>query len=219
MLTLFLPVLLVFAAKVVDGRQPEAPHVVLIVADDLGWAEVSWNNRNVLTPNLEVKWIIYLQSYNLFIFYRAIIYLFIYRAINYLFTEPSFIYSFIYLQSYQLFIYLQSYHIFIYLQSYHLFIYLFTELSFIYLFTELSFIYLFTEMGTCGSFGSKGRVFTFCKVFFHKTASAQIGSFRSERFQCDAWPVEKLDKLTSLFPLCISLLPFVDVWNLWLLTC
>ena len=29
------------------------PHVVYILADDLGWNEVSWNNPGFLTPNLE----------------------------------------------------------------------------------------------------------------------------------------------------------------------
>ena len=31
----------------------EKPHVVYILADDLGWNEVSWNNPGFLTPNLE----------------------------------------------------------------------------------------------------------------------------------------------------------------------
>lgn len=29
------------------------PHIIFIVADDLGWNDVSWNNREMLTPNLE----------------------------------------------------------------------------------------------------------------------------------------------------------------------
>ena len=29
------------------------PHVVYILADDLGWNEVSWNNPGFFTPNLE----------------------------------------------------------------------------------------------------------------------------------------------------------------------
>jgi len=31
----------------------ERPHIVLIVADDLGWNEVSWNNPHFLTPHME----------------------------------------------------------------------------------------------------------------------------------------------------------------------
>ncbi|KAI8484767.1 hypothetical protein Bbelb_375300 [Branchiostoma belcheri] len=29
------------------------PHILLIVADDLGWSDVSWNNPNVVTPTLQ----------------------------------------------------------------------------------------------------------------------------------------------------------------------
>ena len=31
-----------------------SPNIILILADDLGWNEVSWNNPSFLTPNLEV---------------------------------------------------------------------------------------------------------------------------------------------------------------------
>ena len=30
------------------------PHIVILLADDLGWNEVSWNNPSLLTPNLEM---------------------------------------------------------------------------------------------------------------------------------------------------------------------
>ena len=30
------------------------PHIIVIVADDLGWDEVSWHNPAILTPNMEV---------------------------------------------------------------------------------------------------------------------------------------------------------------------
>ena len=46
------PVILLFIflfGSIVCGK----PHVVYILADDLGWNEVSWNNPGFLTPNLE----------------------------------------------------------------------------------------------------------------------------------------------------------------------
>ena len=36
-------------------RVSSAPNIILILADDLGWNEVSWNNPFFLTPNLEVR--------------------------------------------------------------------------------------------------------------------------------------------------------------------
>ena len=32
-----------------------SPNIILILADDLGWNEVSWHNPSFLTPNLEVE--------------------------------------------------------------------------------------------------------------------------------------------------------------------
>ncbi|XP_071529471.1 arylsulfatase B-like isoform X2 [Panulirus ornatus] len=32
---------------------PSQPHIILIVADDLGWNDVSWHNSQVVTPHLE----------------------------------------------------------------------------------------------------------------------------------------------------------------------
>ena len=29
------------------------PHIIVILADDLGWDEVSWHNPAILTPNME----------------------------------------------------------------------------------------------------------------------------------------------------------------------
>ena len=34
-----------------DGQKP---NIVVILADDLGWNEVSWNNDRFSTPNLQV---------------------------------------------------------------------------------------------------------------------------------------------------------------------
>ncbi|XP_066300736.1 arylsulfatase B-like isoform X1 [Branchiostoma lanceolatum] len=42
------------------------PHILLIVADDLGWSDVSWNNPYVLTPNLHTlatNGVIFNQTY------------------------------------------------------------------------------------------------------------------------------------------------------------
>ncbi|XP_064631744.1 uncharacterized protein LOC135490027 [Lineus longissimus] len=34
-------------------QKQQRPHVIFIVADDFGWNDVSWHNRNINTPNLE----------------------------------------------------------------------------------------------------------------------------------------------------------------------
>ncbi|KAA0186804.1 hypothetical protein HAZT_HAZT002128 [Hyalella azteca] len=49
----WLPVLallleLVFGAQ----KAPKPPHLILIVADDLGWNDVSWHNPEVISPHL-----------------------------------------------------------------------------------------------------------------------------------------------------------------------
>ena len=39
----------------IDGDKQidrERPHIILIVADDLGYNDVSWHNPDILTPNL-----------------------------------------------------------------------------------------------------------------------------------------------------------------------
>uniref|UniRef100_A0A131YPZ6 Arylsulfatase B n=1 Tax=Rhipicephalus appendiculatus TaxID=34631 RepID=A0A131YPZ6_RHIAP len=33
--------------------QSRPPHIVLVVADDMGWNDISWNNEKMYTPNLE----------------------------------------------------------------------------------------------------------------------------------------------------------------------
>ena len=38
--------------KLLQARR-SPPHIVILLADDLGWNEVSWNNPTFLTPNLE----------------------------------------------------------------------------------------------------------------------------------------------------------------------
>jgi arylsulfatase A-like enzyme len=32
--------------------------MVVVLADDLGWNEVSWHNPAVLTPHMEVRWLV-----------------------------------------------------------------------------------------------------------------------------------------------------------------
>ena len=49
-LTIMFILLLVLRSTFCEALQP---HVVYILADDLGWNEVSWNNPGFLTPNLE----------------------------------------------------------------------------------------------------------------------------------------------------------------------
>ena len=34
------------------SRKPK--HVIVIIADDLGWNEVSWNNPTIQTPHMQV---------------------------------------------------------------------------------------------------------------------------------------------------------------------
>jgi len=36
-----------------SGKKPSKPHIVYMMADDLGWNDVSWNNPEMLTPNLQ----------------------------------------------------------------------------------------------------------------------------------------------------------------------
>ena len=35
-------------------KRKKQPHVIMILADDLGWNEVSWHNSNINTPRMEV---------------------------------------------------------------------------------------------------------------------------------------------------------------------
>ncbi|XP_059170879.1 arylsulfatase B-like [Physella acuta] len=49
---LFLSVV-VWLQKCVTLKTHTPPHIVFIVADDLGWNDVSWHNSDLLTPNLE----------------------------------------------------------------------------------------------------------------------------------------------------------------------
>ena len=37
------------------ARPDSKPHIILVLADDLGWNEVSWHNRRIKTPHLEVR--------------------------------------------------------------------------------------------------------------------------------------------------------------------
>lgn len=45
--------LLVFAAIATVHVNASKPHIIFIVADDLGWSDVSWHNPAIKTPNLE----------------------------------------------------------------------------------------------------------------------------------------------------------------------
>ena len=45
----FLSLFLIFFCDFCKG----APNIVLILADDLGYNDVSWHNRDIISPNLE----------------------------------------------------------------------------------------------------------------------------------------------------------------------
>ena len=36
-------------------RKSSPPHLIMILADDLGWNDVSWHNTLMLTPRMEVR--------------------------------------------------------------------------------------------------------------------------------------------------------------------
>ena len=35
-------------------RNSSPPHLIMILADDLGWNDVSWHNPHMITPKMEV---------------------------------------------------------------------------------------------------------------------------------------------------------------------
>ena len=50
-LSLATGLLCVIAATLASNRNQ--PHIVYIMADDLGWRDVSWNTNDMYTPNLD----------------------------------------------------------------------------------------------------------------------------------------------------------------------
>lgn len=50
-LCVFLAIFLWISTEFCHSSQK--PHIILIVADDLGWNDVGWHNRDMLTPNLD----------------------------------------------------------------------------------------------------------------------------------------------------------------------
>ena len=36
-------------------KNDEKPNIIFILADDLGWNEVSWHNKRIKTPFMEVR--------------------------------------------------------------------------------------------------------------------------------------------------------------------
>ena len=44
-----------------DGNSP--PHIIFLMADDLGWNHVSWHNPDIYTPRMEVYFLMNLYSY------------------------------------------------------------------------------------------------------------------------------------------------------------
>ena len=45
--------LFVLVSAVITGNACEQPNIILIVADDLGYNDVSWHNPDIQTPNME----------------------------------------------------------------------------------------------------------------------------------------------------------------------
>ena len=50
--------LLIFVVSLILGssaleKQADPPNIILIMADDLGFNDVSWHNQRVLTPSLD----------------------------------------------------------------------------------------------------------------------------------------------------------------------
>ena len=45
--------LFVLVSAVITEKASERPHIILIVADDLGYNDVSWHNPDIQTPNME----------------------------------------------------------------------------------------------------------------------------------------------------------------------
>ena len=45
--------LFVIVSAVIAESVSEQPHILLIVADDLGYNDVSWHNPDIQTPNME----------------------------------------------------------------------------------------------------------------------------------------------------------------------
>lgn len=45
--------ILMYMDRSIVGATTKQPHIVLIVADDLGWNDVSWNNPEIIMPTLD----------------------------------------------------------------------------------------------------------------------------------------------------------------------
>ena len=54
-LIIFIFCFLTSGAKKRHRTLTKKPHIILILADDLGWNEVSWHNNRIKTPHLEVR--------------------------------------------------------------------------------------------------------------------------------------------------------------------
>ena len=49
-----IPLLLISILPTIS-QSGRPPHIVVVMADDLGWNEVSWRDHRVLTPHMEVS--------------------------------------------------------------------------------------------------------------------------------------------------------------------
>ena len=43
------------AGKIGKYEKNKKPNIIFVLADDIGWNEVSWHNKNIKTPFMEVK--------------------------------------------------------------------------------------------------------------------------------------------------------------------
>ena len=53
MVTRLLLSALLLAAVAVVTQSARKPNIIFLLADDLGWNDVSWHNKEMLTPNME----------------------------------------------------------------------------------------------------------------------------------------------------------------------
>ena len=51
------------AGKMGKYEKNKKPNIIFVLADDIGWNEVSWHNKHIKTPFMEVKLIMNKKEY------------------------------------------------------------------------------------------------------------------------------------------------------------